>query len=89
MRMSADNKFQFNFFQFNFGEDPKPIVTKTSEGKGNIAKWFGKGDAIEGDITEFEYGGAVTALPTKMFNENFSQLEETEATEATEETEAE
>lgn len=71
--MSTENKFQFNF-----GEDPKPIVTKLSEGKGNIAKWFGKGDAIEGDITKFEYGGTETDLPTKMFNKNFSQLEEIE-----------
>ena len=70
--MSTENKFQFKF-----GEDPKPIVTKLSEGKGNIAQWFGKGKAIEGDITNFEYGGAETALPTKMFNKNFAQLEET------------
>lgn len=70
--MSTENKFQFKF-----GEDPKPIVTKLSEGKGNIAQWFGKGKAIEGDITNFEYGGAETALPTKMFNKNFSKLEET------------
>lgn len=70
--MSTENKFQFNF-----GNDPKPIVTKVSEGRGNIAQWFGEGDAVEGDITKFEYGGVETELPTKMFNENFSELEET------------
>ena len=66
-----------NKYQFNFGSDPKPIVTKTNEGKGNIAQWFG-GNAIEGDITDFSYEGSNSSLPSKMFNNNFTQLEETE-----------
>ena len=78
--MSVENKFQFNF-----GSEPKPIVTKTGEGRGNIAQWFGRGDVLEGDITKFEYDGSKSSLPTKMFNNNFSQLEETEEVSITEE----
>ena len=75
--MSNEDKYQFKFGE----ESQRPVVVKTGEGKGNIAKWFdvaNKSKPIEGNITNFCYSGSNATLPTSIFNKNFTKLEETE-----------
>jgi hypothetical protein len=69
-------------FSFNCGgkNAMKVVVVKTGEKRGNVAHWFASGkktdDVVEGDITTFFYDGTNGSMPTKIFEKNFTKVEE-------------